>query len=73
MDGYKRDDGKWIIHSILTDTYDFTKLMWLNPKNWKDVSAIKALGMTANDAATISSMGDVINPYEITIEFYTTR
>ena len=39
----------------------------------KDVSAIKALGMIANDAATISSMGDVINPYEITIEFYTTR
>ena len=73
MDGYKRDDGKWIIHSILTDTYDFTKLMWLNPKNWKDVSAIKALGMTANDAATISSLGDVIKPYEIKVEFYTTR
>ena len=39
----------------------------------KDVSAIKALGMTANDAATISSLGDVIKPYEIKVEFYTTR
>ena len=55
------------------DTHDFTKLMWLNPKNWNDVSAIKALGMTANDAATISSLGDVIKPYEIKVEFYTTR
>lgn len=73
VNGFKCDDGKWIIHSILTDTYDFTKLMWLNPKNWLDISAIKALGMIANDTATISSMGDVINPYEITIEFYTTR
>ena len=73
VNGFKRDDGKWIIHSILTDTYDFTKLMWLNPKNWNDVSAIKALGMTANDAATISSLGDVIKPYEIKVEFYTTR
>ena len=55
---------------------DFDKkavLSRLNPKNWLDISAIKALGMLANDAATISSMGDVINPYEITIEFYTTR
>ena len=55
---------------------DFDKkavLSRLNPKNWLDIFAIKALGMLANDAATISSMGDVINPYEITIEFYTTR
>ena len=73
VDGYKRDDGKWIIHSILTDTYDFTKLMWLNPKNWVNIPAIKALGMTANDAATISSLGDVIKPYKIKVEFYTTR
>ena len=39
----------------------------------KSCSAIKALGMTANDAATISSLGDVIKPYEIKVEFYTTR
>ena len=55
---------------------DFDKkavLSRLNPKNWLDISAIKALGMLANDAATISSMGDVIKPYEIKVEFYTTR
>jgi hypothetical protein len=29
--------------------------------------------MTANDEATISSMGDVIKPYKIEVDFYTTR
>ena len=71
--GYKRDDGKWIIRSVLTDTYDFTELMWLDWDNWENISEIKALGITANDAATISSWGDIIKPYGIEIEFYTTR
>lgn len=73
VNGYKQENGKWIIHSVLKDTYDFTKLMWFDPKEWENMSATKLLGITANDVATISSWGDVIKPYKIEIEFYTTR
>ncbi len=26
LTGYKRDDGKWIIHAVLEDDYDFTEV-----------------------------------------------
>lgn len=73
VQGYKREDGKWIVHSVIRDQYDYTKLMWLDLHEWQNMSAMKALGMTANDVATISSWGDAINPYWLTIDFYTTR
>ena len=73
VDGYKRDDGKWIIHANLTEEYDFTEFMLLDQENWENISKIKMVGMTANDVATISSKCGIIKPYWITIDFYTTR
>ncbi len=73
VEGYKRDDGKWIIHANLTEKYDFTKLMLLDKNSWENISATKALGMTANDVAKILSKYGIIKPYWIKIDFYTTR
>lgn len=72
VDGYKQKNGKWIIHSTLSDTYDFTEILTFMGENGK-LSLEASLGTVANDAATISQFFDVINPYKVTVDFYTTR
>lgn len=72
VDGYKQKNGKWIIHSTLSDTYDFTEIMTFMGEDGK-LSLNASLGTIANDAAVISQLSDAINPYKVTVDFYTTR
>lgn len=67
-----RDDGSWIIHSIMTDTYDFTEIQSFMDAagGW---STQVGLGTVANDAAVISQNTGAIRPYKVTVYFYTTR
>lgn len=73
MEGYKREDGKWIIKSTLYDVYDFTRIMTYMGDEWYEFANQAGLGTLANDAGVISQLAGIINPYSITIEFYTTR
>ena len=72
LTGYKREDGKWIVHATLTDTYDFTEIQsFMNDSGGWSMHA--GIGTLANDAAVISQFLEAINPYDITVDFYTTR
>ena len=72
VSGYKQKNGKWIVHTTLTDTYDFTEIQTFMNDNggW---SKQATLGTVANDTAAISQFLNAINPYEVTVDFYTTR
>ena len=72
VEGYLQKNGKWIIHSTLTDKYDFTEIQTFMDDNggWSTQSGI---GTIANDAAAFSQFFGAINPYNITVEFFTTR
>lgn len=65
VDGYQKENGQWIIHATMTDTYDFTEI--------QSFMGSFGLGTLANDAAVISQTTGAINPYKITVDFYTTR
>lgn len=70
--GYKQNNGKWIIEATLTDTYDFTVLQTgIFKADMK--SNDSSIAGYANDAAFISQKLGAINPYNITVKFYTTR
>ena len=71
VDGYKQNNGSWLIHATMTDTYDFTEI-----QTYMDdigFSWTASTGTIANDAAVISQATGAINPYKITVDFYTTR
>lgn len=69
--GYKQANGKWIVHSVLKDTYDFTEIQSFmeGEKLSKGISK----GTVANDFAVISQFLEAIHPYKITVDFYTER
>lgn len=72
LTGYKRDDGKWIVNAILEDEYDFTEIQSFmdDSGGW---SKQASMGTAANDLAAISQKTGAINPYHVTINFWTTR
>ena len=72
VSGYKKDDGHWLVYAKLTDTYDFTEIQSFMDDNggWSKQAGI---GTVANDAAVVSQFLGAINPYKVTVEFYTTR
>lgn len=72
VDGYMQSNGKWIIHAKMTDTYDFTEIQSFMDDNggWSTQAGI---GTVANDVAVVSQFLGAINPYKVTVEFYTTR
>ena len=71
IDGYKQNNGAWIIHATMTDTYDFTQILTF--MNDSGFSWTASKGTIANDAAFVSQKTGAINPYKITVDFYTTR
>lgn len=71
VDGYKQNNGVWIIHATMTDTYDFTEI--LSFMNDSGFSLTASKGTIANDMAFVSQKTGAINPYKITVDFYTTR
>ena len=73
VDGYKQDNGKWLIKATLSDTYDFTQIMTYMGDKMNEFSTKAGFGTIANDAAFVSQKLGAINPYEIKVEFYTTR
>lgn len=60
------------MHATLTDIYDFTEIQSFMNDNggWSKQAGI---GTVANDAAVISQALRAINPYKVTVDFYTTR
>ena len=65
VDGYLKN-GNWNIHAKFTDKYDYTEFM-----TFMDDEGI-GFGTVANDMAVISQQTKAINPYNITVEFFTT-
>ncbi len=72
VDGYKQDNGKWLVKSTMTDRYDFTVIQSLMSQDGTFSNTIR-LGTIANDAAVISQALGAINAYNVYVEFYTTR
>ncbi len=72
VSGYKQPNGKWIVQADLFDTYDFTEFMTHMDDNggWSKEASI---GTVANDAAAISQKLGAIQPYKVTVKFFTTR
>ena len=69
--GYKQSNGQWLINAVLTDKYDYTefvKVMEEDAAFWEF-----ELGAMANNAAIYSQKTGAIQPYNITVNFYTTR
>ena len=72
LTGYKRNDGKWIINAVLEDEYDFTKIQsFMDDSGGWSKQASK--GTVANDLAVISQKTGAINPYHVTVNFWTMR
>lgn len=72
VDGYRQSNGHWLVKATMTDKYDFTVIQSLMSQDGS-FSAEMGLGTIANDAAVISQLLGAINPYNVTVEFYTTR
>lgn len=72
LNGYKREDGKWIINARMSDTYDFTELtsFMSNDNSW---SWTVSKGTIANDVAVVSQKTGAIQPYRVTVDFWTVR
>ena len=70
--GYLQNNGKWIIHATLSDRYNFSEIMTFmdDDGGW---STRAGIGTVANDVAAVSQFLGAINPYGVTVEFYTTR
>ena len=70
--GHRQSNGKWIVHATLSDKYDFTEFMTFKDDNggW---STQFSDGTVANDVAVASQILGAINPYYVTVDFYTTR
>ena len=72
VEGYKQNNGKWIIHAQMKDTYDFTVIQsFMSDEGGYSMKA--GLGTIANDLAVFSQDYGAISPYNITVDFYTTR
>ena len=71
VEGYQKDDGQWLVHSTMVDVYDFTEIQSFMDDG--DISMQAGLGTLANDAAVLSQSMGAINPYRVTVDFYTTR
>ncbi len=72
IEGYVQDNGSWLIHTTMTDIYDFTVIQSVM-SDGGDYSTQAGKGTIANDVAVVSQELGVINPYYITVDFYTTR
>lgn len=72
LNGYKREDGKWIINARMSDTYDFTEItsFMSNDNGW---SWNVGKGTIANDVAVVSQKTGAIQPYRVTVDFWTVR
>lgn len=72
LNGYKREDGKWIINAKMSDDYDFTKITTFMAEDggWsRDIGK----GTVANDIAVVSQKTGAIHPYKVTVDFWTVR
>ena len=72
LNGSKGDDGKWRIHAVLDEDYDYTELMHIFKTN-ENFKKEFDVGAAANDVAFFSSYLGAIKPYHVTVDFYTTR
>ena len=70
--GYKQDNGKWIIYAELDDIYNFDQIQTLMGDKG-EFSFDIGLGTIANDIALGSQKLGAISPYNVKVEFYTTR
>ena len=73
LNGYKREDGKWIINAHGEDWYDFTEITSFMGDEKYEWSKEIGLGTIANDAAVVSQLTGAIQPYYVTVDFWTTR
>ena len=66
VNGYKQENGSWLVKTTVDDTYDFTEIQTFMDDNngW---SAEAGLGTVANDVAVVSQLTGAIHPYHITI------
>ena len=72
IEGYRDNDGTWVIHSTLSDTYDFIEVTTFMDADG-GFSAQAGMGTMANDIAFRSQLSGAIKPYKITVDFYTRR
>lgn len=63
--GKREADGTWNLTTIVTDTYDFTEILF--PEI--GMSLEKLIGTFANDGAYISQILEAITPYEVEVTF----
>ena len=64
-----KNNNKWDLNIILTDTYDFTEILSNDRYNKGKNQKYPNLGNALNDFAVISSQYGVIKPYDINIKF----
>lgn len=69
IDGYLKN-GTWNIHAKFSDKYDYTEFMTLMDD--AGFSFDGSFGTVVNDMANVSQKTKAINPYNITVEFFTT-
>ncbi len=73
LNGYKREDGKWIINAHGGDWYDFTEITSFMGDEKYEWSKEVGVGTVANDVAVVSQLTGAIQPYYVTVDFWTTR
>ena len=73
LNGYRRKDGKWIVNARMNDIYDFTRITSFMGDEEYEWSKKIGLGTIANDVAVVSQKTGAIQPYNVTVDFWTTR
>lgn len=73
LNGYRRKDGKWIVNARMNDIYDFTRITSFMGDEEYEWAKKFGLGTIANDVAVISQKTGAIQPYNVTVDFWTTR
>lgn len=73
LNGYKREDGSWIVNARMNDIYDFTRITSFMGSEENEWSKEFGLGTVANDVAVVSQKTGAIQPYRVTVDFWTTR
>ena len=73
LNGYRREDGKWIVNARMNDIYDFTRITSFMGDEKYEWSKEIGLGTVANDVAVVSQLTGAIQPYYVTVDFWTVR
>lgn len=71
VNGWKMENGRWFIHSLATDVYDFTVISSITSDG--ELSQNFGIGTISNDFAVLSQKLGAISPYKVTVDFYTVR